>query len=336
MVWVKFILCAVIIIFAGTRLAKYADAIAEKTGLGRLWIGLLVLAFITAMPEMVTALSSAALVEVPDLAVGALLGSCPFNLAIIAVLDISHKAGPILSKVSSTHLISAGMGALLIALVGGGILVGGRFPEVAVGWVSIPSVIVPLLYLVGAKQIFRAEQNEESKTRVAEPRQYDRISSRAVYLGFALSAAAVIGAGIWLSFIGDEISRTTGWGAGFVGSLLIAITTSMPELVVTISALRLGSPDMAIGDILGANMLDIMAITWADLAYTKGPILSAVSNSHLITTVLTITMSLLVIVAIRFRQQRKTFGVISWYGVVFIMLYLVGAYALFTSGLGLD
>lgn len=336
MVWVKFLLCAVIIIFAGTRLAKYADAIAEKTGLGRLWIGLLVLAFVTAMPEMITALSSAALVKVPDLAVGALLGSCTFNLAIIAILDIRHKGVPVLSKVSLTHLISAGMGALLIALVGGGILVGERFPGVAVGWVSIPSVIVPLLYMVGARQIFRAEQNEKSKVRVAEPRQYDRSSSRAVYLRFGLSAAAVIGTGIWLSFIVDEISRTTGWDAGFVGSLLIAITTSMPELVVAISALRLGSPDMAIGDILGANMLDIMAVTWADLVYTQEPILSAVSNSHLITAVLTITMSLLVIVGIRFRQQRKTFGVISWYGVVFILLYLAGAYALFKSGLGLD
>lgn len=133
MIWIQFVLCAVIIIFAGTRLAKYADAIAEKTRLGRLWVGLLVLALITTMPELVTALSSAALVKVPDLALGALLGSCPFNLAIIAVLDILHRAGPTLSKVSPTHIISVGMGALMVALVVDGILAGKSFPEVAVG-----------------------------------------------------------------------------------------------------------------------------------------------------------------------------------------------------------
>lgn len=141
---------------------------------------------------------------------------------------------------------------------------------------SIPSLIIPVLYLAGARRIFRAEQKARSVAGVTESRRYEGISYRAVSLRFVLAAIAVISTGIWLSFIGDEISRTTGWGASFVGTLLLAITTSMPELVVAISALRLGALDMAIGDVLGANMLDIMAVTWIDLAYTKGPILAAV------------------------------------------------------------
>jgi len=109
----------------------------------------------------------------------------------------------------------------------------------------------------------------------------------------------------------------------------------MPELVVTIGALRLGAIDMAVADILGANMLDIVIITWADLFYTRGPIFSLVSNAHLITAAVVMMMSLIVIAGLRFRQKRKTFIVISWYGLALIGLYLFGAYALFTLGMGL-
>ena len=113
----------------------------------------------------------------------------------------------------------------------------------------------------------------------------------------------------------------------------------MPELTVTVAAIRLGAIDMAVADILGANMLDMVVITWADLFYTRGPILfqprSLVSDAHLTTAMVAVIMSLVVIVGLRFRQKSKTFIVISWYGLALIGLYLFGAYALFISGVGL-
>ena len=124
MVWLKFLLCLVIILFAGTKLARYGDAIAEKTRLGRIWIGLVLLAIITTMPELVTGVSAAALIKVPDLALGTLWGSCLFNLTVLALLDVLCRDTPLLSKVSLGHMISAGAGILLMALAGGSILVG--------------------------------------------------------------------------------------------------------------------------------------------------------------------------------------------------------------------
>jgi len=100
-----------------------------------------------------------------------------------------------------------------------------------------------------------------------------------------------------------------------------------------VAAVRLGAADMAVADILGANMLDVVAILWTDLFYTQGPILAAVSGTHLITAVVTVIMSLLVVAGLSFRQKRKTFSVISWYGPLLIGLYIFGAYALFTSGI---
>ena len=334
MVWLKFILCLVIILFAGTKLARYGDATGEKTGLGGIWIGLVLLAAITSMPELVTGISSVALVGLPDLALGTLFGSCSLNLAILALLDILHHYTPVLSKASSGHIVSAGWGILLIAIAAGSILVGEGFSRLALGWVGVSSIIILIVYLVGVWWMSRYERNRQPMIQSAS-RKYKEISARTVYLRFALAAMAVIAAGVWLSFIGDEIAEVTGWGATFVGSLFLAISTSAPELVVTIAALRLGAIDMAIADILGSNMFNIAIIAPVDLFYTKGSILSSVSSAHLITAAVVVIMNLLVIAGLRFPQKRKTFIVISWYALVLIGLYIFGAYALFTSGISI-
>ncbi len=334
MVWFKFIVCLVIILFAGTKLARYGDIIAEKTGLGRLWIGLVLLALITSMPELVNGVSSVALVKLPDLALGDLLGSCIFNLLILALLDVVHRRTPVLSNASLSHIMSAGAGILLIALAAGSILAGEGFSGLALGWVGIPSILIIILYLVAVRYMFRFERKRQSATPSGEPPQYGDVSMRTVWLKFAFASAAVIGAGIWLPFVGREIAEITGWGASFIGTLFLAVTTSMPELVVTVAALRLGAIDMAVADLVGSNMADIAIIALVDLFYTEGSLIASVSNSHITTAIVAIAMTLIVILALRFRQRRKTFVVISWYAVVLIMLYAFGAYALFNSAIG--
>ena len=335
MIWFKFILCLAVILFAGTKLAQYGDAIAEKTGLGRIWIGLVLIALITTMPELVTSVSSVALVHSADLALGTLLGSCCFNLSILALLDILHSRTPVLSVASPRHVITAGWGALLIAITAASIIAGGRFSFLALGHVGIPSIVIIILYLLGMWWIFRHERGERLHAAPTTSPQYDKFTTRTVCIRFALAAAAVIAAGIWLSFIGDEISRTTGWGGTFVGTLFLAITTSAPELVVAITALRMGAVDLAVADILGANMLDIAVIAPVDLAQGQGFVLSSVSSGHLIVASVAVMMTLLVIAGLRFRQMRKVFRVASWYAPALIVLYILGAYALFNSGIGL-
>lgn len=334
MVWLKFLFCLVIILFAGVKLARYGDAISEKTGFSRAWIGLVLLAAITSMPELVTGVSAAALVKLPDLALGNFLGSCIFNLTILAVLDIVYRPGPLLSRVRTGHLLPAGMGILLISLAAGSILAGEWFSGLALGWVGIPSIIIFILYLLAIRQMFYYERHHQPQSVETVSPRYEGLDNKTVYLRFTLAALAIIGAGIWLAFIGDEIATTYSWSASFVGSLFLAVTTSMPELAVAIAAVRLGAIDMAMADILGANMLNIANLFIADLFYRQGPILSSVESDHLITAVVAIVMTLLVIVGIRFRQKRKTFKFISWYAVALIGLYLLVSYAIYSASSG--
>jgi len=291
------------------------------------------LAGVTSAPELITGISSAVLVRLPDLAVGTLLGSCMFNLTIIALLDILHPRTPILNEVKLRHIASAGMVILLMAIAGGSLLGGESLTGLALGWVGVSSIIILILYLVAMWGIFHFERKHFVPSPKATAPQYEPASTKALYLKFALVAAAVIGAGIWLSFVGDEIASTYTWSSSFVGSLFLAISTSMPELAVCVAAFRLGAVDMAIADILGANMLDVTHLFTVDLFYSQGPLLSSVSNVHLITIGTTIVMSLLVIIGCRFRPKGKTLLAISWYTPLLIGLYILGAYALF-KGIG--
>jgi len=334
LVWLKFLLCLAIILFAGAKLARYGDAIAEKTGLGRIWIGLILLAAITSMPELVTSVSSVVLVNSPDLALGTLLGSCFFNLSILALLDILHAHTPVLSEANPRHVASAGLGMVLTAIAAGGIMYGGRISWLTLGRIGVPSIIILIIYLLGMRRVLQLERSFQTPVET-DSSQYSGVSGRTIYIKFALAAAAVIGAGIWLSFVGNEIGEVTGWSASFVGSLFLAITTSAPELTVAIAALRLNAIDMAVADILGANMLDLAIIALVDVSYSEGPVLSSVSTAHLITAVIVVVMNLLVIAGLRLRQKRKTFVFISWYALALIGLYILGAYALFTSNIDL-
>jgi cation:H+ antiporter len=341
LVWFKFILCIGIILFAGTKTTRYADIIADKTGLGRIWIGMLLLGIITSMPELITSLSSVTLVGggVPDLGMGTLLGSCIFNLSVLAILDIMNRRVPVLNYASRRHISSALIGILLFAILAVAISFSEGLSGLMLGWLGVPCLTLFIIYLLGAWGVYTSERNYQlSLMPVSEeadetPGEAPIIKPEIKWLWpkFITGALAIIGTGIWLSFVGNEIAEVTNWDTSFVGSLFLAISTSMPELVVAISAFHIGAIDLAVADILGANMLDVTYIFILDILYTKGPILSSVSGVHTISAIIAAVMSLAVIIGLRFQQKRKTFIFISWYGILLIGLYLFGAYHLFIS-----
>lgn len=338
MVWLKFVGSLAIILFAGTKLARYGDALSEKTRLGQIWIGLILLAFITSVPELSTGIGAVTLVSdkalAPDLAIGTIMGSCIFNILIIAWLDIIYRRGPVLSNASPNHMISALMGIILIGLAALSIFGGENISGLALGWLGVPSIVVIMVYLIGVRWTLRSAQGVQQASPQTSQEHYQDMGMREVWTKFILAGVAVIGSGIWLALIGEEIAATTGMEASFVGTLFLAVSTSMPEIALTTAAIRLGAVDLAVADVVGANMINIAKIFIIDIFYTDGSILSSVSKSQITTALVAIGMSLVVLIGLRYRQRHKTFYVISWYGVILIGLYIYGAYALYSSGTG--
>ena len=335
MVWLEFLTCLALILAAGTRLTKYADAISEKTQLGRIWIGIALVATITAMPEMATGISAAVLVDSPNLAFGTLIGSVCFNLTIVAILDaLNRQRIPALSQVSSRQLPGARWGMGLLVLAGLGLYLSPRIGMPSLGWLSLPAVLLLVMYPLAVRQILGAEKRHTATEDRETTNRYANLTLRGVFVRFYLAAAVVVAAGVWLSFTGDRIADVTGWGTSFVGNLFLAIATSAPEIVVSISAVRMGVPDLALGDILGANMLDTAMVGLVDLFYVRGSIFTATSQVNLVVVVAALVMTLIVSLAIARPRDSYVVGRLSWYGPILVVSYLVVAYVLFTHGAG--
>ncbi len=133
------------------------DSIAEKTGLGRTWIGVVLLASVTSLPELITGASSVLVFDLPEIAVGDVLGSCMFNILIIALIDFSSpRRAPISSAAHQGQVLTAGYGILLIGLVAISIFLGPRLP--LIGWFGVSSVAFIIVYLLAMRMIFRYEK----------------------------------------------------------------------------------------------------------------------------------------------------------------------------------
>ena len=331
LVWLQFTLCLAAILIAGTRLATYADVVAEKSQLGRIWVGLAIVAMVTAMPEMATGISAAALVGCPDLAMGTLIGSCCFNLSILAVLDVVNKKEPMLSRISNRHLPGVRWGMVLLAICAVGMYLGPRLSIPTLAWLSIPSIFVIVVYFGAIRRILNAERQFLSEEMESSAR-YARYTLKGALVRFFAAAAVVVAAGIWLAHVGDQIAVVTGWGSSFVGNLLLAIATSAPELVVGITAVRIGSADIAIADILGANMLDAGMVGLVDAFYLRGSLFAYSMPGNLIIILVAIVMSAVVGVAIYRPPRGYIVWRLSWYGPLLVVLYIAAAYVLFLFG----
>src|SRR5919108_55727 len=158
MIWIEFFICALLIFWAGSLLSKYGDVIAEKTGLGRAWIGAILIAGITSLPELASGVSAVAWLNEPNLAAGAVLGSCLFNLALIAMIDLAYQPGRVLAQAQEVHILSGGLGVLMLGLVAMGILIGPVLSGTGILGISILSIVILILYGVGGRMIAGLEK----------------------------------------------------------------------------------------------------------------------------------------------------------------------------------
>ena len=140
----------------------------------------------------------------------------------------------------------------------------------------------------------------------------------------AEKSTIIIGAGIWLPFVGDDIASVYGWRQSFVGSLFLAFTTTLPEITVSFAAMRIGAKDLAVANLIGSNLFNLTIIPLDDLLYVKGPVLAAVSETHLVTAATVVLMTVVFIIGLSHRHQR--FSRLSWWNITLFLLFLLGAY----------
>jgi cation:H+ antiporter len=338
LIWLKFVICAAIIFFAGRRLAKYADIIAEKTGLGGLWIGLILVATSTSLPEIFTGIGSIVFVDAPDLTVGNLFGANSYNLLNIVLLDFLHKGSPLLGVVSSGQLLTAGLSLipLLIAMIG--IFLSTPLPAFGIFHISIYSILILTAYLISARIIFRFEKNQALLKELQEEREvvfkYKEFPLKKAFLFYGISASIIVIAGIWLAYIGEQLAQNLGWQRNFVGSLFLGFATTLPEITVSASAIYIGAKEMAVANMLGSNLFNMSIIFINDALYKKAHIFQSVSSNHIFSGLVVIFMTAIIITGLALKPKDKRIFGLSNYSIALIFVFILGAYINFVLGTG--
>ena len=308
MIVTLFALCALVIVVSGARLSYYGDVIAERSGLGQAWVGVIAMASVTSLPELVTGVS-ASIIGAPEIAAGDVVGSCLFNLLILGVLDLLSPR-PLFHRLRPVHTLSAALGAILLLALAAAILTASRWPSI--GWVGAPSIVLFGGYMMAVRSIYNYERTHDQVADVAGlSERYAHLSLKGALWRYAGTAVVLVGAAANLPGLAVRFADATGLAQGFVGTAFVALSTSLPEVVVSLAAMRLGAWDMAVANVLGSNMFNVAIFAVDDVFFTDGPIFAAVSQGHALTAIAAATMSAIVIVGLTARPPRL-FGRVSW------------------------
>ncbi len=318
--WLAFAVSALLIYAAGTRLSKSAEKIAEVSGLGGFWVGLVILPLSTSLPEL-SATWRAVSLGAPDLAIGNFLGSNLFNLGIIALIDLVQGEGAVFKLISQRHKTTV----LFIIFMTILIIIGMLLP-----WqIYSLSPVTPLLLIsyIVIGRYFLNNKDEE----VINPKSKNKKALLKPILTYLVSSAVIVFAAINLADAANEIAKNTGFGETFVGSFFLAVSTSLPEIVTTTTAARLGALDMAVGNILGANLMNLTLILPVDVFYQQGSILAAVSSLHFVTAIMGIILASLVYLGLT-RPSPVLLGDIGLNSVFILATFIASVVILFLLG----
>jgi cation:H+ antiporter len=330
---VSFCGLAALIITAAIFLAKFADDIAKRTGLGGSVTGLVLLAGATSLPELSVGYSAVAM-DAVDLTAGGVLGSSLVNLLILSLVDlISWRPGRILTRSAAAHALSATVSGLLTGIVLLGMLLDVPWSILRIGpasWCVIAT------YGLCARLIFLDQR--ESTIHAAAELTAEESSGKAPkktalawsILGFSLATAIIFVVAPSLAAKADIIAAETGLGRTFIGTLLVAAVTSLPEAVSTIAALRMGAVDMAISNIFGSNAFNMVILAVLDVA-SPHPILGIVSPTHAITAACVLVTTSVGLLSILYRAEKR-WWLVEPDAAVIAVLVIGALYLVYVSG----
>jgi cation:H+ antiporter len=339
-----FVVASAAIIVAGALLARSGDRIADRTGLGGLFIGMVLVAAATSLPEIAVTVSAAA-DGAPDLAIGNLLGSSMANMALLAIVDLAYR-GRVWERASPGHGRTAAMSIGLTAIAVLAIL---RPTGLQIGWVGIAPIVILIGWLSLIAWTRRsptpavpagATSHAESLLSTAETRAGTSATAAPSTTAAAvegslrrdlsivvIAAVIILAAAPFLVLAAEGIATESGLGETFVGASFLAFATSLPELATALAAVRIGAYDLAVGALLGSNAFNMAVILAADLAYPSGPILSAVEPAQAFVGVAAILLMAIVMAGLiheaRTRAARLEPSSAMALAAYFVLMFLI-------------
>lgn len=270
MIYLIYLILAAIVVFVSIKCADYVDLIDKKTNLSGAFIGGVILAAVTSMPELITSITAIAVVDNPHLVMGNVLGSNLFNLSILAVLTICSIRNFVRARVSSSHLIT-----LLCTLAAYVILTVVVILKLdySVFGISFASLGLLVVYLISLKFLASDEsQNEEEDT--------SSLTIKQIILRFIVMGIILIAASVAITYVTDIIAERLNLNGSVAGALFLGVATSLPELSSSVALVRKKNFNAMIGNIVGSNMFNYLILLISDVMYIKASIYTTTSGAE--------------------------------------------------------
>lgn len=217
----------------------------------------------------------------------------------------------------------------MLGFVAMSLLTGARAPVVL--HVGVYSPLLLGLYLLALRSVHAHERLAIAATTTTRDPAAEAIEPSREWRRFGLAALVVVVAGAWLPQVADALAQALGLSRNFVGSVFMALVTTLPEMAVTLSALRLGALDMAIGNLLGSNLFNVPILAVDDVFYGKGPLLADVAPVHAGTAVTALVMTGLVIIGLVMQPQGRVLRLIGWVSLGLVAAYVINLALLYLS-----
>jgi len=326
-----FAIATFVVAIAGTRMAKVADRIADKTGLGEAIVGAVLLGGSTSLSGIVTSVTAAASGH-PNLAVSNAVGGIAAQTAFLTMADIAYRRVNLEhAAASATNLTQ---GALLMTLLTIPLLAS-TIPGVEILQIHPASIALIAAYGFGLRLVSIARSQPMWGPKQTEATQRDTEDAEDIEQGlrglvtrFVFLALVTGSAGFVVAQSGVALSQQTGLSESVVGGLFAAVSTSLPELVTSVAAVRQGALMLAVGDIIGGNSFDILFLAFADFAYRDGSIYRALDRSQQFLVSLTMLMTGILLLGL-LRRQRQGIARIGFESASILLIYLGGFALLF-------
>lgn len=329
------VISAILIWFSGTRLAIYADWIAHRFNLGRAFIGVLLLAFVTSSPELATTITASWIGNAP-LAINNLLGGINLQTTIIAVADFCFVIGALTYFSPKSSLLIGGLFVILQSAIA---LVAFTYGEFFTLWnVGFWPFLLFLVYLLMLYSIYSHEKSkkwvpavthEQTIKKYPAPEKKNYSNFRLFSL-FALNALIVFITGCLTTYFADKLAIDWNWSGSWMGASLLALVTSLPEISTTLGAFRQKAYVLGIANIFGSNVLTIALLFPADLFFRNGPIIKEGNPSNLFLLGVSIIITSIFLWGILerrnktiFRMGFDSFSVLIVYFLSLICLYFL-------------
>ena len=297
---IVFLASAAGVVYLGTLLAIYGDKLAFLTGWGRVFVGSLLIALATSLPELSTLISAVRLDPPnPELAVGTVLGANMYNMFKLSIVAL------IFGGIRFLHGVSSGQSYLIllsIIITGAALIFGAVKIDLSFWDVGLSSLILVMLFVVGMRVVFvtRPEKSHDHKQRGGT-----EMTLRRAWTVFGMVSVAVVVVGFFLAWSADQLVEETGVASSTLGILAVSFVTTLPELSMAIAAARIGAADLAIAGLYGSNVFNVSILFYGDLFYRDGILVNQTVPSHFIAGGIAIGLMLAGLVLISRRNRIK-------------------------------